>query len=80
MVDRVPEPQLGRNTTIEELQNIKAIGAFRRRRQPEKLTRLYASQQSLIRRRCRMVKLVNHYDVEMVGTDMLDAGSIQTLN
>ena len=69
LVDRVPDPKLGRDPSVEVPQHVEAIGALRRGGHAEQLARLQAFEQRLVRRRRGVMELVDDHDVEVRGID-----------
>ena len=65
LVDRVPQPQLGGDASVEVAEDVEPVGALRRRRKPEQLTRVDVLEDPLVRRRSRVMELVDDDDVEV---------------
>ena len=72
LVDRLPQPQLDRDATVEELGHVLRIHPLRRRRQAEQLLGIKAVEQPPIARRGRVVKLVDDHDVEVLRAKPVD--------
>ncbi len=67
LVDRVPQPQLGGDAIVEPVQDRQAVAALGRGGQAEQLDGLHVVEQRAVRRRRRVVELVDDHDVEVVG-------------
>ncbi len=80
LVDRVPDPELGGDTSVEEVLHGEPVGAFRRRREAEQLPRLQSFEECPIGRRGGVVELVDDDDVEVARVDGVDAGRREALD
>jgi hypothetical protein len=80
LIDRVPQPQLGRDATAEEVQHVEVVAALWRSRQPEQLSRLDVFQQSLVAARGRMVEFIDDDHVEVVRRQTSVASCVQALD
>jgi len=59
LVDRIPKPQFGSDSTIEVTEHIETVCALGRSRQAKQLGRLEVIEQRFVRRRRRVVELVH---------------------
>ncbi len=66
LVDRIPQPQLGGNATVEVRQDVHPIGALRGSGQAEKLARLEIAKDAFVARSRGVMELVDDYDVKMI--------------
>ena len=80
LVDRVPDPQLGGDSSVEEVLNGEAVGAFWCCGESEQLPGLEAFEKRSVRRRGGVVELVDDDDVEVGRVDRLDARCREALD
>jgi hypothetical protein len=80
LIDCVPKPQLGGDSTAEVPQHVETVCALRRGRQTNQLDRLDVVKQRLVRRRSGMVELVHDDDVKVARVEAPDVSAVQTLN
>ena len=80
LVDRVPEPKLRCDPTVEVTEDVEPVGAFRCRRQAEQLARLQMFEDPRITRRGGVVELVDDDHVEVVSLQRLEAGGVEALH
>src|SRR5690349_15966897 len=59
LIDRIPEPELGRDAAVEPLQHRKPVTSFGSSRKPQQLRGSNMLQQALVRRGGRMMKFVD---------------------
>ena len=80
LVDRIPQPKLRSDASIEEAENVESIGALGSRREPEQLARIEVLEDPFVTRRRRMVELVDDNDVEVLWIEAAEAGSVEALD
>ena len=71
LVERIPEPRLERNATVEPFEHRLAVRTLRRGGESEQELRSQALEQPVIARGRRMVKLVDDDHIEAVGLDVV---------
>ena len=80
LIDGVPDSQLRCDLAPEVAEDVETIRPLGRRRQRQKLSRLDQVQKCLIRRRCRMVKLVDDHDIEVRGVERFQPCAVDALD
>ena len=80
LIDGVPQAQLSRDALVEPVQQRQPIAAFGGRSEPEQFDGLHVVEQRLVRRCGRVVELVDHHDVEVVGGQVGQASGVQALD
>ena len=80
LVDRVPEPELGRDPAVEIAQHVQAVSPLRRGGQAEQLDGGEMIEQRLVRRGGRVMELVHDDHVEVARVDAPDVGRVEALD
>ena len=80
LVDGVPQPQLGGDAIVEPVQDRQAVAAFRRGGEAEQLPGLHVVEQPAVRRRRRVVELVDDHHVEVIGREVVEVGGVEALD
>ena len=80
LVDRIPEAELRRDPITEPAQHRQTVAPLGRGGEAEELPRRHMLEQPPVGRRCRVVKLVDDDDVEVVAREMGKPGRVQALD
>ena len=72
LIQRLPEPHLGRDALIEPMEDLLAVGSLRSRRQADEHFRLEVLKEPAIGICLGMMEFVNDHDIELVRVQMVD--------
>ena len=80
LIDRIPEAKLGRNAPFEPFEDRQSIASLRCRGKPKQLNRPHVVKQHSVRLSCRMMKLIDDYNIEMCRIQVCKSRGVEALD